>query len=93
MTPPEAVAAVAFFGVVGIVLRPLIGAISRRIGGAADAPAGELRALRDEIERQREELDSVHERLAQVDELQNRVDFAERMLAQVKDKTALPGGR
>jgi hypothetical protein len=49
--------------------------------------------LRDEVERQREELDAVHERLAQVDELQNRVDFAERVLAQAQQKNALPGGR
>ena len=92
MTPPAAVAAVAFFGVIGIVLRPLIVAVSRRIGrGGPDAD--ELRILRDEIERQRAELDSVHERLAEVDELHNRVEFAERMLAQVRDKTALPGGR
>jgi len=93
MSPPEAVAAVAFFGVVGIVLRPLITAFSRRIAGGSDGSAEDLRILRDEIERQRAELDAVHDRLAQVDELHNRVEFAERMLAQVREKSALPGGR
>ena len=48
-----------------------------RLGGAGDP--GEFQALRNEVEAMRGELN----------ELQERVDFAERMLAQGRDRTAL----
>jgi predicted metalloendopeptidase len=77
----------------GVTAITIAKAFAKRIAGGDDASREELRMLRDEMERQRTELDAVHERLAEVDELHNRVDFAERMLAQVREKNALPGGR
>jgi flagellar motility protein MotE (MotC chaperone) len=77
----------------GVTAVTLAKAFAKRIAGGDDASRDELRMLRDELERQRAELDSVHDRLAQVDELHNRVEFAERMLAQAREKNMLPGGR
>ncbi len=68
-------------------------AIARRING--DGPGGDnaqdIRALQHEVDELRSELDAMRGRLGEVDELQNRLEFAERMLAQ-KEKNALPGG-
>ncbi len=47
--------------------------------------------LRDEVARLRAELDAMQQRVGDIDELQNRLDFTERMIAQMKNKPALPG--
>ena len=91
MGPGDVLAALAFFGMMGAVLTPLARALAKRIGGGADA--GETTALRDEVADLRAELDDMRSRISQLDELQERVDFAERALAQVKTREALPGGR
>jgi chromosome segregation ATPase len=76
-------------GAVGVSFSPLGRAIARRIGGEerqSGTPAdvvAELEGLREEIATLRQELDEVH----------NRLDFAERVLAQAKTRDALPGGR
>lgn len=52
-----------------------------------------LEDLRDEVDQLRAEVADLKSRAGELDDVQNRLDFAERMLAQVKEKTALPGGR
>jgi hypothetical protein len=52
--------------------------------GAAD---GDMVQLREAVERMSGELADVHQTVA---ELQERVDFAERLLAKQKQQTALP---
>jgi hypothetical protein len=75
-------------GGVGMSFSPLGRALARRIGGekaaAEETPTlAEVEDLRDELGSVRQQLDEVHERL----------DFAERLLAQVRDKGQLgPGG-
>lgn len=77
-----------------ILLLPVVRAVVRitekKITGKADSE--ELRLLRDEIR-------AVHERLERVEfgddriaELEERVDFAERLLAQHRDLPRVEGG-
>jgi hypothetical protein len=81
VTSQEALVAVFFFGGAAVVLRPIAGAIARRIAG--DTRRGptpdELAALRAELG---EELEQVRH---QVGELAERVDFTERLLAKQRD--------
>jgi hypothetical protein len=81
VTSQEALVAVFFFGGAAIVLRPIAGAIARRIGG--DTRRGptpdDVTALRAELG---EELEQVRQ---QVGELAERVDFTERLLAKQRD--------
>jgi shikimate kinase len=74
MNPPEAVAALVFFGGVFWVLRPVAGALAKRIAGEHKRPALENED-REEIFA---ELQQVRE---QLEELAERMDFAERLLA------------
>lgn len=74
-------------------------AAARRFGaGGADASRA-VRELQEEVELLRGELDRLRndvERMGrppELDEIQNRLDFAERVLAQVKGRDALPGPR
>lgn len=73
------------------------GAVKRARGDAGESRA--VRELRDEIDLLRGEMDSLRGDLEQarrppeLDDIQNRLDFAERMLAQVKARDALPGPR
>ena len=89
MNPGEAFAAVAFFGLIGAIAFPLVRAFSRRIaGGAADHELlQEVHSLRDEVEQLRGEIRATH---GELDDVQGRLNFAERLLAQNKDR-ALPG--
>jgi hypothetical protein len=82
MNAPEAVAAFMFFGGTFWVLRPVAAAIAKRIAGEHRRPApdpGEIEDLRADLEQVRQELG----------EMAERVDFAERLLAQQRDR-ALP---
>jgi len=54
--------------------------------------AGEVDQLRAEIERLRGEVEEAR-RPPELEEIQNRLDFAERMLGQMKARDALPGPR
>jgi len=74
MNGPEAIAAFMFFGGTFWVLRPVAGAIAKRIAGEHRRP-GLDPAERDEI---MNELRQVRE---EVSELAERMDFAERLLA------------
>ena len=92
---PRELIPIVMFNVAGIVLlafSPIGRAIAKRIGGA-HADADETAALRDEVAELRNEIDQLHNRVAQVDQLQERVDFAERVIAQNRDRNALPGSR
>jgi hypothetical protein len=82
---PEAVAAFMVFGGAFWVLRPIAGALAKRIGGEVpsqkaapdDAVLAELQSLREDMS-----------------ELAERLDFAERLLAQQREaqRLAPPGG-
>lgn len=76
-------------GLVGLSFSPIGRALARRVAGGKDdaeesAALAEVDALREEVQSLRKELGDVQERL----------DFAERLLAQAREKGLLgPGGR
>lgn len=84
----------SFTGGISIVAFAI--AAARRFAG------GDTRALRDlheevellrgEVERLRTEVEQPS-RPAELDDIQNRLDFAERLLGQMKARDALPGPR
>lgn len=76
-------------GIVAIAFSPIGAAIARRIGGTRTDPK-EIEELRADVADLRAELDDMRSRVGQVDELQERVDFAERLLAQARSQGALP---
>ena len=82
MRPEEVVALMAVLACVFLVTRPLVAAIARRISrdpappAVADAAVDELRA----------DVDEAHRRIAGLEE---RVDFAERMLAKQREPERL----
>ena len=84
----------------------ILTAVARRIAGPRTGPAmvlgasmasransQEVDALREEVEQLRTEVAALKERSAELDDVHNRLDFAERLLAQVREKPALPGTR
>jgi hypothetical protein len=80
-------------GGVAMTFTPVGRAFARRLGGNKETSA-DLDDLRAEVAELRAELDDARTRLGgSVEELHGRLDFAERMLAQGKEKTALPGAR
>ena len=83
MGAPELVPIVVFsvLGLVGMSFSPMARALARRISGEAGPPrdAAEVDALAGDVAELRRELDEVH----------NRLDFAERLLAQVKERGLL----
>jgi divalent metal cation (Fe/Co/Zn/Cd) transporter len=91
MNPGEAIAAVVVFGSMGFIGITLAKAFAQRISGGATSPR-EVEALRDEVAQLRSEVDDLHQRLGDVDEIQNRLEFTERVVAQLKSRPALPGG-
>jgi hypothetical protein len=85
MNPPEAVAALAFFGGGFWVLRPIAAALAKRISGEHRPPAtdaGEREQILAELQ------DLRHE----VGELAERVDFTERLLAREREGAKLERG-
>jgi ubiquinone biosynthesis protein UbiJ len=80
--------ALVVFGSAGGVAMTLARAWARRISGGAPG-SKEIEALRDEVAQLTAEVDDLRGRVAQVDEIQNRLDFAERLLAQVKERGLL----
>jgi hypothetical protein len=85
MTPPEAALAFFVFGGGFWVLRPLAGALAKRIGGDVPPPrdATQDEAVQTELQQLR----------AEMSELAERVDFAERLLAQQREASRVgPGG-
>jgi len=84
MTGSEAALGFFFFGSVAYVLRPLAGALAKRISGeAAQARVPQTdEAVLTELQHLREDMDQLAE----------RVDFAERLLAQQRDASRIAGG-
>jgi len=70
-------------GIVALAFSPIGQALARRIGGTR-VDARELEELKADVSDLRAELDDVRSRAAQLEEMQERLDFAERMLAQGK---------
>jgi hypothetical protein len=91
--PRELIPIVLFImsGAVAIAYSPIGAAIARRINGPRVDPT-EMDELRGEMNEMRSELDEMRGRVGQVDELQERVDFAERLLAQARSQGVLPDG-
>jgi Tfp pilus assembly protein PilO len=77
----------AFLAAVTIVLWPIARALGRRLEGKAAGAE-----LRDELERLRQRLGEVDALQARVAELEERLDFAERLLARGDTPTSLPRG-
>lgn len=84
MSPEEAVVALAVFGGGYWVLRPLVGALAKRVGGEVHPPrvAEVDEAVQSELQRLRED----------VDQLAERVDFAERLLAKQRETPRIGQG-
>jgi HAMP domain-containing protein len=91
-----AVASVSALSVVTAIARRISGPYGRRerLLGATDRGESQrtIAALQDDVDALRGEVESMRTRLAELDDVQNRLDFAERMLAQAKERAALPGG-
>ena len=92
MTLPPSVTlliTLGFFAACAVVLYPLARAISRRLEGRTGADP----ALRAEVEQLRQRLEDVEVATHRLLELEERVDFAERLLAtQRRESERLPGG-
>jgi hypothetical protein len=76
------------FVVLGPVGRAVGRVILRIFGADRDLPAGELQDIRALLEDQSGRMEAVQRQLA---ELAERQDFAERLLAQSRGQTRLPG--
>ena len=87
--PPQAVLLVAsaVLAVALMVLYPLARALARRLEGGAN-----IRELRAEVEAMRQRLAEIDEGGARIADLEERLDFSERILAQVQ-RERIPGGR
>ncbi|HVO34980.1 MAG TPA: hypothetical protein VMT21_05395 [Gemmatimonadales bacterium] len=78
----------AMVALVGVSILTLAKAFAKRIAGGS-AGSREIEALRDEVAQLRSEVDELQGRVAPVDEIQNRLDFAERLLAQARERGLL----
>ncbi len=88
MQGPEAVGMLAMVALVGVSILTLAKAFAKRIaGGGVDAR--EIEALREEVAQLSADLEDLRARLAPLDEIQNRLDFAERMLGQARERGLL----
>jgi Tfp pilus assembly protein PilO len=89
--PPAVVliAFIAFCAVAGLVLWPLVHALAHRLEGRPQGADPELRAELEEMRARLAEVEGGQQRLAEVEE---RLDFAERLLTQRKDGAVLPRG-
>lgn len=78
-----------FFAACAVVLRPLMAALGRRLEGRREADP----AVREELNHLRARLEELEATQHRVLELEERVDFAERLLtAQRRESERLPGG-
>jgi hypothetical protein len=72
-----------------IILWPVMRAFGRRLEGKGHVDAA-LRAEVEQLQQRLGEVDHLHQRVA---ELEERIDFAERMLARAPAPAELPGDR
>jgi hypothetical protein len=83
--PAAVIMVLAILGTALLIIWPLVRALARRLeGGASKELLLELDGLRGRVQ----QLEDGHARLA---ELEERLDFAERMLAQSREPDRLPG--
>jgi hypothetical protein len=81
-----------------VIVLVIAGAI-KRVGPGAVGGARAVRELHEEVELLRGEIDRLRNEVAhtsrppELDDIQNRLDFTERVLAQMKARDALPGPR
>ena len=89
--PPQVTALIAlgFFAACALVLYPLMRALGRRLEGGRSQADPALRSEIEELRARLGEMDAMQHRLV---DLEERVDFAERLLAQRRDAERLPGG-
>jgi hypothetical protein len=80
-------ATLALCSLVGWLVRPLIVSFGRRVEGQAASPV--LQAEVDELRFKMQEMDAVQQRLGEVEE---RLEFAERLLAKHQDPERLASG-
>jgi hypothetical protein len=86
MPPPViALISIAMFAAAAVVLYPLFRAIGRRIEGRTADPA-----LQREVEELRERVRDLEAGQGRYAELEERLDFAERLLAQRREVEQLP---
>lgn len=85
--PPQVVLLIAsgVLAVALMVLYPLARALARRLEGGAN-----IRALRAEVEAMRQRLAEMEDGGARIADLEERLDFSERILAQVQ-RERIPG--
>jgi hypothetical protein len=90
MSPPGELAMFLALGAaaVGLLFGPIGSAVARRLGGRAD-PGDAHAALEEMREGMSAEVDHLRNRLAEVEE---RLDFAERLLTSNDSVHHLPGG-
>jgi cytochrome c-type biogenesis protein CcmH/NrfG len=81
--------ALGFFAAFAVVLRPLMSALGRRLEGRPRDVSPDVRAELDQLRHRLEELEAVPGRVL---ELEERLDFAERLLAQRRDAERLERG-
>jgi len=101
MVDPVGVAQVIAATFVGMSILSLVIAVARRIAGPshrgqiadqADAQRA-IATLQDDMDTLRGEVEHMRSRVAELDDVQNRLDFAERLLAQGREQRALPDGK
>ena len=69
---------------ISVIVRSITGAFTKARSNRSD-----LTELKEQLDQQAAELEETQQTVA---ELQNRLDFAERMLAQARDRAALGAG-
>ena len=84
MTPEEAVVFVIFLTGSFVVLRPIAGAIARRIGG--EVPKHRAPEVDEAVQAE------LHQLREDMDQLAERVDFAERLLAKQREAPRIGQG-
>ncbi len=89
--PPQVtlIIALGFFAAVALVLRPLMTAIGRRLEGRHAAQDPAILAELDQLRQRVQDLEGVHGRVM---ELEERLDFAERLLSQRREVERLSRG-
>lgn len=99
MTTPDFLVMMTAFTVGLSVLFLVIAAAVKWVGASRRGAAGTVRELHEAVEQLRGEIDRLRSAVEQttrppeLEDIQNRLDFAERLLAQLKTRDALPGPR
>lgn len=77
-------------GVISYGVIALVQVVVKRLGGSSGRVPD---ALHEELAEMRARLDDGEQARERIAELEERLDFAERMLAQQREQGSLPGGR